>query len=60
MAALEIGAELDLVDGEKATSRSCGIASTVQTQYRGLGGLIFSSPVISATFSSPARAATLV
>ncbi len=35
----------------KATSRSRGIASTVETQKRGLGGLIFSSPVISATAS---------
>ena len=29
-----------------ATSRSRGIASTVETQKRGFGGLIFSSPVI--------------
>ena len=32
-----------------ATSRSRGIASTVETQKRGFGGLIFSSPVTSAT-----------
>ena len=36
-----------------ATSRSRGMASTVATQKRGLGGLIFSSPVISATASAP-------
>src|SRR5690242_8549695 len=39
---------------------SRGIASTVQTQKRGLGGLIFSSPVMSATASLPARCATLL
>ena len=33
----------------KSTARSRGIASTVQTQKRGRGGLIFSSPVTSAT-----------
>jgi len=38
-----------------AVSRSRGIASTVATQKRGLGGLIFSSPVISATSSAPTR-----
>jgi hypothetical protein len=32
VAALEIGGELDLVDATKATSRSRGIASTVETQ----------------------------
>ena len=37
----------------KATSRSRGIASTVATQKRGFGGLIFSSPVMSATVSAP-------
>src|SRR5262245_2691881 len=44
----------------KATSISRGIASTVETQYRGFGGLIFSSPVISATASLPTRSATLL
>ncbi len=39
----------------KATSRSRGIASTVATQKRGFGGLIFSSPVTSATASAPTR-----
>ena len=44
----------------KATSRSRGIASTVDTQNRGLAGLIFSSPVISATASAPDPLAHLV
>ena len=44
----------------KATSRSRGIASTVETQKRGFGGLIFSSPVISATASLPTRSTHLV
>ena len=44
----------------KATSRSRGIASTVETQKRGFGGLIFSSPVISATLSAPTRSTHLV
>ena len=44
----------------KATSRSRGIASTVETQKRGFGGLIFSSPVISATASAPTRSTHLV
>ena len=34
--------------------------STVETQKRGLGGLIFSSPVMSATESAPTRSATLL
>ena len=34
--------------------------STVETQKRGCGGLIFSSPVIRATASLPARSATLL
>src|SRR5581483_8510571 len=42
------------------TSRSRGIASTVETQKRGFFGLIFSSPVISATLSGPARSAILL
>jgi hypothetical protein len=29
------------------------MASTVETQKRGLGGLIFSSPVMSATWAAP-------
>ena len=33
----------------KATSISAGIASTVATQKRGFAGMIFSSPVTSAT-----------
>ncbi|TAJ81973.1 MAG: hypothetical protein EPO50_29720 [Reyranella sp.] len=33
----------------KETGRSSGIDSTVQTKYRAPGGVIFSSPVISAT-----------
>ena len=33
----------------KATSISEGMASTVQTQKRGLAGMIFSSPVTRAT-----------
>ena len=36
------------------------MASTVDTQKRGFCGLIFSSPVISATFSAPTRSATLL
>ena len=36
------------------------MASTVATQKRGFGGLIFSSPVISATFSAPTRSTTLL
>ena len=32
---------------------SCGIDSTVQTKYLGDFGIIFSSPVIRATFSAP-------
>ena len=43
-----------------ATSMSRGMASTVETQKRGLAGLIFSSPVISATLSTPARSTTLL
>ena len=39
---------------------SRGIASTVETQKRGDFGLIFSSPVISATKLTPARAAILL
>ena len=37
----------------KATSISRGMASTVETQNRGFVGLIFSSPVMSATASAP-------
>ena len=36
------------------------MASTVETQKRGFAGLIFSSPVISATASLPARSTTLL
>ena len=39
---------------------SLGIASTVETQKRGFFGLIFSSPVISATASVPARSTILL
>ena len=39
---------------------SRGIASTVETQKRGLAGLIFSSPVMSATESAPTRSTTLL
>jgi hypothetical protein len=49
MAAVEVGGELDLVDRDEIDGRSRGIASTVQTQKRGRSGLIFSSPVTSAT-----------
>ena len=38
---------------------SCGIASTVQTQYRALLGTIRSSPVIKATEFNPRKATTL-
>ena len=34
--------------------------ATVETQYRAFGGFIFSSPVISATESTPARSAILL
>ena len=37
----------------KATRRSSGIASTVQTKKRGWAGTIFSSPVMSATAAGP-------
>jgi len=40
----------------KSTDRSVGMASTVQTWNRACGGLIFSSPVTSATDALPARA----
>ncbi len=36
------------------------MASTVETQKRGFGGLIFSSPVISATAPAPTRSTTLL
>ena len=36
------------------------MASTVATQNRGLGGLIFSSPVMSATDSAPTRSTALL
>ena len=56
VAALEIGGELDFVDGKE---RDVEIATASprrwQTQKRGLGGLIFSSPVTSATASAPTR-----
>ena len=42
VAALEVGAELYLVDGQEGDVESRGMASTVETQKRGLGGLIFS------------------
>ena len=42
------------------TSRSLGIASTVETQNRAFGGFIFSSPVISATESTPGAIDDLV
>ena len=41
---------------KNSTRRSIGIASTVHIKYRALGGVIFSSPVISATLSWPRRA----
>ena len=44
----------------KAGSRSRGMASTVETQKRGLGGLIFSSPVMSATDPRPDPVGDLV
>ena len=43
----------------KSTSASRGMASTVHTKYRARSGLIFSSPVMSATESAPTRATTL-
>ena len=43
-----------------ATSRSRGIASTVQTQKRGWAGLIFSSPVMRAAASAPTLSTTLL
>ena len=47
-----------IVDGEEGGVGPVGSASTVQTRKRGDGGTIFSSPVMSATWSAPTRAAT--
>ena len=61
VAALAVGGELDLVDGDEiglerraASPRRCRHSSA------GEGGLIFSSPVISATLAAPMRADDLV
>ena len=46
MATLEVAGQLDLVDGNEGGLGLAGMASTVQTEKRALGGAIFSSPVM--------------
>jgi len=61
MPAFEIGRDLDFIDREKTTRRyPAASPPTVETQNRAFGGLIFSSPVISATESTPARSTILL
>ena len=58
--AFEVGGELDLVDRQERRVGCQRHRLDRAHAKRGAGGTIFSSPVISATWSAPTRAATLV
>ncbi len=60
VAALEIGGELDFIDGEKCDIEIARHRLDGGDPNRGLGGLIFSSPVTSATASAPTRSTAFV
>ena len=53
VAAVAVGGELDLVDGDEGHVEVARHGFHGATQKRASGGLIFSSPVTSATASAP-------